>query len=70
MITKNDMSHTEDEILSLWRESVRRQEKLVKEYRETHKMPSRGVIITPEIEKERTYRKQLYAEMLKLKYKK
>ena len=60
------MSYTKEQIEQLWKESVRREEKLVAEYKRTHTIPSRGTISTPEIQAERTEQKRLYGEYLKV----
>jgi hypothetical protein len=60
------MNYTEEEIDALWKASVRRENALIKEYKQTHYIPSRGTIITPEIQAERDKRKALYGEYLKL----
>jgi hypothetical protein len=59
------VSYTKEQIEQLWKESVRREENLVAEYKRTHSVPSRGTISTPEIEAERAERKRLYGEYLK-----
>ena len=47
------------------KESVRRENSLIAEYRRTHTVPGRGVISTPEIDAERAEQKRLYGEYLK-----
>lgn len=64
------MEYTKTELERLWRESVGRREELVKEYKRTHKIPSRGIISTPEIEAERAEQKRLFVEYCKLRDKK
>lgn len=59
--------YTKEELDRLSEESTRRYEALVEEYKRTHKLPSRGVISTPEIEAERAEQKRLYSEYWKLK---
>lgn len=51
------MSRTKEKIEQLWRESCQRENNLIKEYRSTHELPSRGVISTPEIDAERAIQK-------------
>lgn len=48
------------------RESVSRMETLIQEYRRTHKIPSRGIISTPEIDAERAEQKRIFGEYCKL----
>lgn len=60
------MAYTKEELDQLWKESVDRYEALIQEYKRTHKLPSRGVIITPEIQALREEQKALYAEYCKL----
>ena len=61
------MSYTSDELQKLWRASLQRERTLIQEYKKTHSLPSRGIILTPEIQEEKAEQKRLYAEMLKLK---
>lgn len=56
------MSRTKEKIEQLWRESCQRENNLIKEYRSTHELPSRGVISTPEIDAERAIQKKLIRE--------
>ena len=60
------MAYTKKELDQLWKESVDRYEALVQEYKRTHKLPSRGEILTPEIQALREEQKALYAEYCKL----
>ncbi len=60
------MSYTKEQLDAKMRESVRKEEALIQEYKRTHKLPSRGVIITPEIQALREEQKALYAEYCKL----
>lgn len=60
------MSYTKEQLDEKMRESVRKEEALIQEYKRTHKLPSRGVIITPEIQALRGEQKALYAEYCKL----
>lgn len=60
------MEYTKEELDQRWKESVERCEKLVKEYRRTHKIPSRGIISTPEIDAERAEQKRLFGEYCEL----
>ena len=60
------MSYTKEQLDAKMRESVRKEEVLIQEYKRTHKLPSRGVIITPEIQALREEQKALYAEYCKL----
>lgn len=60
------MSYTKEQLDEKMRESVRKEEALIQEYKRTHKLPSRGVIITPEIQALREEQKALYAEYCKL----
>lgn len=60
------MSYTKEQLDAKMRESVRKEEALILEYKRTHKLPSRGVIITPEIQALREEQKALYAEYCKL----
>lgn len=61
------MNYTSDELQKLWRESKQRERNLIQEYKKTHSLPSRGIILTPEIQKEKAEQKRLYAETPKLK---
>jgi hypothetical protein len=63
------MSYTKEELDILWKESVHREDALVKEYKRTHYIPGRATILTPEIQAERDKRKALYAEYRKLSQK-
>ena len=56
------MSRTKEQIEQLWKESCQRENLLIKEYRSTHTLPSRGVISTPEIDAERAIQKDLIRE--------
>lgn len=60
------MSYTKEQLDAKMRESVRKEEALIQEYKRTHKLPSRGIIITPEIQALREEQKALYAEYCKL----
>lgn len=60
------MSYTKEQLDAKMRESVRKEEAMIQEYKRTHKLPSRGVIITPEIQALREEQKALYAEYCKL----
>lgn len=60
------MSYTKEQLDAKMRESVRKEEALIQEYKRTHKVPSRGIIITPEIQALREEQKALYAEYCKL----
>ena len=60
------MSYTKEQLDAKMRESVRKEEALIQEYKRTHKLPNRGVIITPEIQALREEQKALYAEYCKL----
>lgn len=59
----SDLTDEELEVLS--HECFLRTEVLVKEYRATHKVPSRGIISTPEIDAMREKRNDLIREYLK-----
>lgn len=59
------MIYTLEQIDQLTKESVRRENVLIAEYRRTHTVPGRGVISTPEIDAERAEQKRLYGEYLK-----
>ena len=59
------MIYTLEQIDQLTKESVRRENALIAEYRRTHTVPGRGVISTPEIDAERAEQKRLYGEYLK-----
>lgn len=59
------MNYTIEQINKLTAESVHREDLLIAEYKRTHKIPSRGIISTPEIEAERAEQKRLYGEYLK-----
>lgn len=61
------MAYTKEELDRLWKESVDRYEALVREYKQTHTLPGRGVITTPEIEAERAEQKRLFGEYCKLR---
>lgn len=56
---------TDEELDALSHECFREKEALVKEYRETHKVPSRGIISTPEIDVLRKKRDALTREYLR-----
>lgn len=60
------MAYTKEELEILWKESVIRLDKLIQEYRCTHKLPSRGIISTPEIDAERAEQKRIFGEYCKL----
>lgn len=60
------MNYTKEQLDQLMKESVYRTEKLVQEYRRTHKIPSRGIIFTPEIDAERAEQKRIFGEYCKL----
>ena len=60
------MGYSKKELDELWNASVDRREMLVAEYKKTHKVPSRGTIMTPEIQAELDVQKRLYDEFLKL----
>lgn len=61
------MAYTKEELDSLWKESVERHEALVREYKQTHTLSSRGTITTPEIEAELEEQKRLFGEYCKLR---
>ena len=61
------MDYTKEELDELCRACCARKEELVKEYRRTHKVPSRGTISTPEIEAENAEIKRLFGEYCKLR---
>ena len=61
------MSYTKEQLDAKMRESVRKEEALIQEYKRTHKIPSRGIISTPEIEAERAEQKRLFGEYCKLR---
>lgn len=61
------MAYTKEELDSLWKESVERHEALVREYKQTHTLFSRGTITTPEIEAELAEQKRLFGEYCKLR---
>lgn len=63
------MAYTKEELDRLWKESVERYEALVREYKQTHTLPSRGTITTPEIEAELAEQKRLFDEYCKLREK-
>ena len=56
---------TDEELEALSHECFLQTEALVKEYRATHKVPSRGIISTPEIDAMREKRNDLIREYLK-----
>lgn len=60
------MQYTIEQLDQLWKESVEREENLIKEYRLTHKIPSRGIISTPEIDAERAKQKRILGEYSQL----
>ena len=60
------MEYTKEELDRLWRDSVERRERLIQEYKDTHQVPSRGIISTPEIDAERAEQKRLFCEYCKL----
>ena len=60
------MGYTKEELDRLWRDSVERRERLIQEYKDTHQVPSRGIISTPEIDAERAEQKRLFGEYCKL----
>lgn len=57
---------TKEELDALSVKLAQQEEALIQEYKRTHKLPSRGVIITPEIQALREEQKALYAEYCKL----
>ena len=61
------MAYTKEELDRLWKESVERYEALIREYKQTHALSSRGTITTPEIEAERAEQKRLFGEYCKLR---
>lgn len=61
------MNYTTKELDELLLASHERLESLIQEYRRTHKVPSRGIISTPEIDAERAEQKRLYGEYCKLR---
>lgn len=61
------MKHSKEEIEFLSKQSVMREEALIKKHKQTHRIPSRGVILTPEIKKERELRKELFKEYFETK---
>lgn len=61
------MAYTKEELDRLWKESVERYEALIREYKQTHTLSSRGTITTPEIEAERADQKRLFGEYCELK---
>ncbi len=54
-----------EQLEQLMRESIHRRDKLVAEYKRTHKIPSRGIISTPEIDAERAEHTRLLGEYIK-----
>ena len=60
------MSCTKKELDNLWKASCVREKQLVEAYKRTHKVLSRALISTPEIEAERAEQKRLYGEYLKV----
>ncbi len=60
------MNYTKEQLDDAMRESVKRENDLVQEYRHTHQIPSRGIISTPEIDAERAEQKRLFGEYCKL----
>lgn len=54
------MEYTKEELDLLWKASIERRDKLIREYRDTHQVPSRGIISTPEIDVERAEQKRLF----------
>ena len=60
------MEYTKKQLDYAMRESVKRENALVQEYRRTHQVPSRGIISTPEIDAERAEQKRLFGEYCKL----
>lgn len=61
---------TDEELEALSRECFQHKETLIKEYRKTHKVPSRGIISTPEIDVLKEKRDDLTREYLKRHVKK
>lgn len=59
------MSYTLEEINKLTVESIHREDLLIAEYKRTHKIPSRGIISTPEIDLERAEHTRLLGEYIK-----
>lgn len=52
-----------EEIDKLWKASYERERKLEEEYMRTHKISSRGIVLTPEIEAEHAERKWLFCAL-------
>lgn len=63
----SEKSHTLEELNARSRELARQEEALIQEYKRTHKLPSRGTIVTPEILALRQEQKKLYGEYCKLR---
>lgn len=62
----SEKPRTKEELDALSVKLARQEEALIQEYKRTHKLPSRGVIITPEIQALREEQKALYSEYCKL----
>lgn len=62
----SEKPRTKEELDALSVKLARQEEALIQEYKRTHKVPSRGIIITPEIQSLREEQKALYAEYCKL----
>lgn len=63
----NEKSRILDELNARSRELARQEEALIQEYKRTHKLPNRGIIVTPEILALRQEQKKLYGEYCKLR---
>ena len=46
----DELPNTTEELMALSQELAMREENLIQEYKRTHRLPSRGIIITPEIQ--------------------
>ena len=62
----SEKPRTKEELDALSVKLARQEEALIQEYKRTHKLPSRGVIIRPEIQALPEEQKALYAEYCKL----
>lgn len=57
--------YTDEELYKLCKESSATEEKLVRQYRDEHKIPSRGIISTPEIDAAREMHTKVNMERLR-----
>lgn len=62
----DELPNTTEELMALSQELAMQEENLIQEYKRTHRLPSRGIIITPEIQSLRDKQKAIYAKCCKL----